>query len=159
MPRGDVQGHLRDLAGPQQAIRISTLDFRPYQQGIADSFAEAIRRFDGSTAVALYFEYDLDNDWDSAFFLCPEYNPESAEDEDWACDFVDDIAGPGFPEASELYRENNFDRTPMALGSTLYLVARTVAAFGRCAERVQLKARAICIGFHDQTPVTRVREA
>jgi hypothetical protein len=147
------------LAGPQQASRIASLDFQSYQAALQSALAEAPMHLADSNAQALYFEYDLDNRWDSAFFRCPQYNAEHVDDEDWSCDWDDHWPGPSFEEASSLYLENHFDRTRVAKGSTLYLVARTVAAFGRALDQVPLDPLAVCIGFHDQTPVFRVREA
>ena len=104
-------------------------------------------------ANAVYFEYDLDNDWQSAFFLCEKYKPESAQDDDWACDWIENFSGPDFPEASDIYRENHFDRTPIAKGSTLYLIARTVAAFGRCFEQAPSPAITTCPFLRTETIV------
>ena len=148
-----------NMAGPQQASRIAALDFQTYQAALQSALAEAPLHLAQSNAQALYFEYDLDNRWESGFFACAEYNAEHVGDDDWVCDWVADWRGPSFEEASKLYVENHFDRTPVAQGSTLYLVARTVAAFGRSLDQVPLDAHAVCIGFHDQDPVMRVREA
>ena len=147
------------MAGAQQASRIAALDFQTYELALQAALVEASIRLAESNVQALYFEYDLDNGWESAFFICAEYNAEHVGDDDWVCDWVDHWLGPSFEEASELYVENHFDRTPVAKGSTLYLVARTVAAFGRSLDQIPLNALAVCIGFHDQDPVMRVREA
>lgn len=148
-----------ELAGEEQTRKIGTLDFPSYQAALAESFAQAVERAQVADALAMYFEYDLDNDWQSNFFLCGDYNPESAGDDDWACDWLDEVSGPKFPAASEVYSENNFDRTPLAKGSTLYLVARTVAAYGRCLDKHPSNALAVCIAFHDQNPIMRLRES
>jgi len=146
-----------DLAGERQASKIAALDFVSYQRALENSFAKAVQGAHEAGAKAVYFEYDLDNDWQSNFFLCGEYSPEEAEDEDWACDWKAEVAGPEFPAASEVYLENNFDQTPVAKGSTLYLVARTVAACGRCVDKHPLGNLAVCIAFHDQNPIMRLR--
>ena len=102
------------LAGKQQAARIATLDFASYQSRLDPSVVDAVMGAEACKAKAVYFEYDLDNDWQSGFYLCGECNPESADDEDWVCDWIEDFRGPEVPEASQIYRENNFDRTPIA---------------------------------------------
>ena len=147
------------LAGKQQAARIADLDFASYQRLLDPFVVDAAMGAEALKAKAVYFEYDLDNDWQSGFYLCGEYNPESADDEDWACDWIEDFGGPEFPEASKIYRENYFDRTPIAKGSTLYLVARTVAAFGRCVVHTAPPNLTVCIAFHDQAPIVRILEA
>ena len=42
---------------------------------------------------------------------------------------------------------------------TAYLVARTVAAFGRICDEEVPAHLAACIGYHDQNPVMRIQEA
>lgn len=148
-----------EMAGAEQAARIAQLPFRAYQLRLQPFLAKAHTAAVRHSAKAIYFEYDLDNDWQSAFFICERYNAESAQDDDWACDWTEDFRGPDFAEASAIYRENSFNRTPVAKGSTLYLVARTVASFGRCCEQAGLLATTTCMGFHDQDPIVRIVEA
>lgn len=148
-----------ELTGDLQTDRIAGLDFASYQARLEPCVADALTVANRCGAIAVYFEYDLDNDWQSGFFLCGEYNPESAGDEDWACDWIEDFSGPEFPDASDIYCENHFDRTPMAKGSTLYLVARTVSTFGRCLDLCRPSNVTVCMGFHDQDPVLRLVEA
>jgi hypothetical protein len=147
------------LAGAQQAARIAALDFASYQSRLSPFVVDAVMGAEVLKARAVYFEYDLDNLWQSGFFLCGEYKSESADDEDWACDWIEDFGGPDFPEASKIYLENGFDRTTAAKGSTLYLVARTVAAFGRCVVHSAPPGLTVCIAFHDQVPIMRIAEA
>jgi hypothetical protein len=147
-----------DFADEAQASKIAALNFASYQAALDGWFAEAIRQAREANAKALYFEYDLENNWQSRFFLCGEYNAEELGDDDWACDWLADIEGPDFPAACEIYLENNFDRTPLAKGSTLYLVARTVAALGRCVDNHLSGEIAVCIAYHDQDPIMRLRE-
>jgi hypothetical protein len=147
-----------ELAGDEQTLKIAALDFASYQAALAESLAEAVEQAQEAGTRAVYFEYDLDNNWQSNFFLCGDYNPEAAGDDDWACDWLAEVSGPEFPEACEVYLENDFDQTPLAKGSTLYLVARTVAAYGRCFDNHPSAALAVCIGFHDQDPIMRLRE-
>lgn len=148
-----------EMAGEEQAARIAQLAFPAYQLRLqpflTKAHADALRL----RAKAIYFEYDLDNDWQSAFFICERYNAESAHDDDWACDWTEDFRGPDFADASAIYREHSFDRTPVAKGSTLYLVARTVASFGRCCEQAGFLAVTTCMAFHGQDPIVRIVEA
>jgi hypothetical protein len=148
-----------ELAGPLQADRIAKLRFNVYERWLRLALRQAVARPAAAHARALYFEYNLDSDWAGHFFLCEQYNPESAHDDEWACEWLDECRGPYFEAASEIFLENNFNETARAKGSTLYLVARTVAAFGRCSDQVPIRPPAVCIGFHDQDDVFRVREA
>ena len=146
------------LAGSYQSSRIASIDFSQYQKSLCKSFTTAIERANAFPAKAVYFEYDLDNDWQSSFFICQHYNPGAAGDDDWASDWVDQVNGPDFPELSEIYSEHHFDKTDTAKGSTLFLVARTVATFGRCIKMYEGNKLALCIAFHDQDPIMRIRE-
>jgi hypothetical protein len=70
-----------------------------------------------------------------------------------------EIEGPGLPEFGRIYRTYGFDRSDQAKGSTLYMIARTVAAMGRCVEPSAAGATALCIAYRDQNPVLRMRES
>jgi hypothetical protein len=146
----------RELAGVAQADRISGISLSDYQSSLERSLSQAVAKARAERVRGLYFEYDLDNDWQSGFFFCPMYLPESVGDDDWACDYADSMRGPEMPVLSEIYCENHFDHTPTALGSTLFLVARTVAAFGRVSSGLASPEFALCIAFHDQTPIMRI---
>jgi hypothetical protein len=101
----------------------------------------------------------LDNHWESTFFVCNEYNPQEAEDEEWACDWEIDFEGPNFLPFSELYEMEGFDEDDSAIGSTMYLVARTVLAFARAYDELLEKSTVpVCIAFHDQDPIYRIQE-
>lgn len=147
-----------ELAGEGQASKIASLDFLSYQDDLNRAFTEAIRQAQDLNAKAVYFEYDLDNDWQANFFLCDEYNQEDRGDDDWACDWLAVVKAPAFPTASAIYSENHFDGTATARGSTLYLIARTVASLGRCLDGDPSGSLAVCVGFHDQDPIMRLRE-
>jgi hypothetical protein len=145
-----------EFAGVAQAERISGISLSDYQSSLERSLSQAVTKARAEGVRGLYFEYDLDDDWQSGFFFCPTYLPESAGSDDWACDFTDSLSGPEMPVLSEIYCENHFDRTPTALGSTLFLVARTVAAFGRASSGFASPEFAVCMAFHDQTPIMRI---
>lgn len=148
----------REKAGEAQASRISRVDLTGYEAALRDGLRGAMIAARVVGAKAIYFEYDLDNRWDSTFFACQGYAPRSAGDDDWACEWAADITGPSLEEFGKIYLENDFARNDTAIGSTVYLVARTVAAFGRAAEGLDIGNVALCIGFHDQDPITRLRD-
>lgn len=112
---------------------------------------------DQNSAAALYFEYDMDNDWQSSFFICNDYTMLSEEDDDWASDWISSVKGPDLKEFAKIYAENGFDYNEEAIGITLYLIIKTVILFGKVAESIEINIP-ICIGFHDQDPIMRIRE-
>src|SRR5215510_13405863 len=81
------RGLAAELAGKHQAARIAALDFASYQSLLGPFVVDAVMGAEARKAKAVYFEYDLDNDWQSRFYLCGEYNPESVNDEHWASDW------------------------------------------------------------------------
>jgi hypothetical protein len=148
----------RRLAGEIQATRISGVALANYQKTLAKKLRLTVKKAQARKAKAIYFEYDLDNDWESTFFICPDYNPQSIGDDDWACDWTENIAGPDMPAFCALYRKHGFTQEKQAVGSAAYLIARTVAVFGRCVEEIKTDDVAVCIAFHYQDPIMRVRE-
>ena len=146
-----------NLAGKQYASKIAEADLSSYQASLCAGLSLAIEKARDLDAKAIYFEYDLDNKWQSNFFLCQDYNSQISGDDEWACDWLDEVNGPDLPLFGGLYVEG-FDSTEHAKGANVYLVARTVAAFGRCCEEYQDEKFAICLAFHDQDPIMRIYE-
>lgn len=77
-------------------------------------------------------------------------------DDEWAMDWIVDIKGPDLEEFAEIYEENGFDRSKKAIGNTLYLIVRTVLTFIKVCRNMEYQ-KPICIAFHDQDPIMRVR--
>jgi hypothetical protein len=90
---------LRDWAGLERNFRdacradapdrepgVSAVDLRQYSAALTD-LIERIPHLLGPKIAAVYWEFDLDNEWSSAAFLCLAYEPEGAADDDWASEF------------------------------------------------------------------------
>jgi uncharacterized protein YndB with AHSA1/START domain len=148
------------LAGAGRANKIKQIDVSDYVLQLKPSLSQAISSAATEpNSKAIYFEYDLDNQWESTFFICTEYNPQEEEDEEWACDWEIDIEGPNFLPFGELYEQSGFDEDDFAIGSTMYLVARTVVAFAQAYHALTEKSQLpVCIAFHDQDPIYRIQE-
>jgi hypothetical protein len=150
----------RRLASDVRADNIRTVDLTAYEAALSKHLRQAYQAARAATAAAIYFEYDLDNGWDSTFFICGAYRPEAAADDDWACDWESDFPGPSLDSFAALYAQNRgFAESPFATGSSLFLVARTVASFGRAALQAGTPPCVLCIGFHDQSPIQRLFHA
>ncbi|MFC4104167.1 hypothetical protein [Paenibacillus xanthanilyticus] len=143
------------LAGKNEADRIQSIELADYQETLRSALNKAISLADDSSK-AIYFEYDLDNDWKSCFYLCNQYNTLEEEDEDWASEWEKHVEGPSHIEFAEIYAEYGFDRSEAAIGNTLYLVARTVVALASVCQTVESHLP-ISIAFHDQDPIMRIR--
>ncbi|QQN86467.1 hypothetical protein [Bacillus toyonensis] len=125
------------LAGEEQAKRIRNIDLDPFQNKLNDTLYTSIYTADKHSAAAIYFEYDMDNDW--------------------ASDWINEVEGPDLKGFARIYAESGFDDNEKTLGTTLYLVVRTVTVFKRVVESVKTNIP-ICIGFHDQDPIMRIQE-
>ncbi|MFM9904832.1 MAG: hypothetical protein ACKVQJ_09705 [Pyrinomonadaceae bacterium] len=149
------------LAGKERIDAIAMADLSDYHRVLCKGLAFALNKATEVGARAVYFEYDLDNNWQSHFFICEDYiskaNVQGPGDDDWACEWIDEIAGEGCSLFGQFY-ESEFDANPMAAGVNLYLIARTVAAFGRCCDSYSDEKVAICIACHDQDPIMRIHE-
>ncbi|MCP1164515.1 MULTISPECIES: hypothetical protein [Bacillus] len=142
------------LASAKYAERIKAIDLELYKESIRLGLDAAVEMATNEEAKAIYFEYDLDNEWNSQFYICEEYAPLEEEDDDWASEWTYDVEGPKFIELADVYVENGFDTNEKAIGITLYLIARTVCSFISACNGVQSRIP-ICIGFHDQDPIIR----
>ena len=74
-------------------------------------------------ARAIYWEFDPDNDWKSAFFPCRSYAPERAWNDDWAADYEQSaiVEGPSMPEMARLAAAS-WDKSAADVARNAYLV-------------------------------------
>ncbi|PDY85212.1 hypothetical protein [Bacillus toyonensis] len=142
------------LASTEYVERIKVINLESYKESIRVGLDAALEMATNEEAKAIYFEYDLDNEWDSQFYICEEYVPLEEEDDDWASEWTYNIEGPRSVELADMYAENGFDTNEKAIGITLYLIARTVCSFMSVCSEVKSNIP-ICIGFHDQDPIIR----
>lgn len=124
------------LAGKEYISKIAEVNLSSYQNSLCKELSFAVKKARNLSAKAVYFEYDLDNEWQSYFFVCQDYNPQTLGDDGWACDYLDKVEGSSLPPLGDLYI-SDFDSTETAKGANLYLIARTIVAFGRCCEKYQ----------------------
>lgn len=145
------------LAGKEIATEIAEISLTEYSDELEEALKRAYEEAEEAEAPAVYFEYDMDNEWNGALYVCPEYAPEDEEDDDWATNSDSELEAPNKPEFAEIYRED-FDEDDIDRGVNGYLIARTVAAFGRCVDSLPEPDFAVCVGFLDQDGIFRIRE-
>ena len=143
------------IAGDNVAERIRNVNLDIFQTTLKSSLQKALYIENKQSIEAIYFEYDMDNEWESTFFICDEYSSLSEEDDDWASEWIAEIEGPINREFAQIYQENGFDATEKAKAVTLFLVIRTVTALGTVAQGMKVNVP-LCIGFHDQDPIMRI---
>jgi hypothetical protein len=144
------------LLDPVATDAIADIDLTSYEDRLADGLRTAGAQ--GSSQVrAMYWEFDPDNGWSSAFFSCLAYSPERRADDDWASDFDDSrvLPGPDQPALAAQFA-SSWDATPEIASRNAYLIARTIAAFGRAAASAWDAPIPLCAGYHDQDRVFRV---
>ena len=125
---------------------------------IFGAYCKALKAARKNDAAAIYFEYDLDNDWNANFFVCPTYNPQSFGNDDWACNYTSSIRASGIYEFGRIYKQlGGFCKNDTSTAATMYMIARTSNALMDVVERKPHDSLAICIGFHDQDPIHRLR--
>ncbi len=136
------------------ASAISFIDLAPYASALEASLEAVGKRIRPATA-AVYWEFDPDNGWQSNFYECRTYRPEVDGDDDWASDFDPStvIDGPAMPDLAARLAPT-WNGTVSDTARNLYLIARTMAAFGR-ASAAWLDDAPLCAGFHDQSIVFR----
>jgi len=147
----------REECGEEQANAINEINMEEYIAELESSVTTLLHSYDITKAKALYFEFDLDNSWDSNLYICDRYSELEKEDDDWASDWVYDVSGPSHTLLSDLYAKYGFDSSKEAVFSTLYLIARTVCAYKAAVTKFSLSLP-ICIAFHDQDPIMRLQE-
>ena len=141
------------------ADRVRSVDLWLYEEELERSLGEVHGIAQALGARAVYWEFDMDNGWASAFFVCRQYRREEEGDDEWASDYFEEavVIGPAEPELALLYapswNENDHDAA-----CNLFLVARTVAAFARAAGRAWPGRLPLCAGFHDQSSLFRILE-
>lgn len=147
------------LAGTERANKIRQTNLNDYKKELKMGLDQSIKIAIELDSKAVYFEYDLDHNWESAFYICEEYNPLENGDDDWACNWTEDIEGPSLEQFGEIYELDGFDRSNIAIGTTIYLIARTVISYIRALNELPNQISIpICIAFHDQDPIIRINE-
>ena len=145
---------------PELATEIRRADLNLYLDTVSEAFDKSLPIALEREFAAIYFEYDLDNDWESNIFLCPEYKPIESDDDDWACDFELDLPAGSQSDFANIYATtDNFCQTDAATDTTLFLIARTAILLNNVIANRDLGPINICIGFHDQNPIHRLRSA
>ena len=144
-------------ADPEAAARLGSASLGGFEKELGAGLTQVHASADQATK-AVFWEFDPDNSWSSAFFLCKSYRPEGEQDDEWAADFDEErvIAGPSAPSMAEMY-EPSWDANDRVAAVNVALIAWTIASFGRASQAWDSDIP-VCAGYHDQDVVFRVRE-
>jgi hypothetical protein len=145
-----------ERAGERNACRIARISLRSYQETLTSALALAVRKASSSGAKAIYFEFDMDYDWRSWFFICPVF-PEHW-DRLLGRDYSEEFDGPEMPRFAKIYGELQFIGLASDACMIGYLIARTFASFGRASQQFAHSGVTLGIAFHDQDEIIRMYE-
>ena len=149
-------------ANAEIAIKIASINLENYSTSLRKALNKSYIKARKDNAAAIYFEYDLDNGWDSNFFIYSEYSSETKHDDEWAAHWQSSIKGPSLQKFARLFSiHNGFSNDNIeSICVTIFLITRTVITFKEVFTQIQKTADInICIGFHDQDEVWRIYEA
>lgn len=143
-------------AGERGTRRIARVSLRSYQESLASVLTLAVSRASSSDSKAIYFEFDMDYDWQSWFFICPIF-PERW-DRMPGRDFLEFADGPTMPRFAKIYGELQFIGVAGDTCMIGYLIARTFACFGRASQQFAHSGVTLGIAFHDQDEIIKLYE-
>jgi uncharacterized protein (TIGR02996 family) len=124
-------------AGEAAAKAVDDLPFNRYQTALTTGLKRAIAGCDAENATAIYLRIRPDIQWDGKYHVSNAVvaNAFEPHEEYSYSGPVTEFDAPSFPEAAGV-RDEYRDRKPLDPGGVRhYLLARTVAAFGRCLAR------------------------
>lgn len=129
----------------KQSMRHVVLE--DFESALSESLSSAFERVRARGDVAaMYWEFDPENNWANAVDLCASFDND---DPDWAADSLEWIDGPELPQFAEIYKTHGWADSPEAAASTLVMVARTFAAFGRAYDRAGRIELPFGVSIHD----------
>ncbi|WP_155008755.1 hypothetical protein [Priestia megaterium] len=147
----------KQTANKEIAKKIQQINLDDYINSLKEKIQHILLHSDIQDIQAIYFEYDMDNNWEGAFFLCPEYIPLKEEDDDWASEWTEVIEGPALPEFNEIYSQYDGFEEDSEAGIVIYLIARTILAFITSMGSFNTSLP-VCIAYHDQDPIIRIKK-
>jgi hypothetical protein len=147
------------LAAGRHVQGAAGVDLARYTSGVQRAISHARARADVLVPSALYFEYDLDNRWESNIFFCSSFEPSFVPFAEWPIGSDEHIEGPDLPAFAKAYARLGWSDTAEARAIVILTVARTTAAFGRALQVADPGGSLPWgIGFHDQDPITTVTD-
>jgi uncharacterized protein (TIGR02996 family) len=120
-------------SGQSVTAEVSALPFDDYQQHLGEALDAALAQPEVHNAGALFLRIDLIDGWDGEFHTQSEPPALRAPFAEYS--YPEPLlvfSAPAFPEAARLFANHPYTGLIHPSGPALYLIARTVAAFGRC---------------------------
>jgi uncharacterized protein (TIGR02996 family) len=123
----------QQLAGAEVRAEIDSLPFDRYEEELGAGLEQALAALPTTRGRALYLRMRPDVEWMTDLHIQEKDDDATDEPrEEFGYEMpVAKFQGPRFPEAAEIYQRHPLHQGTRPSGPALYLLARTVAAFGR----------------------------
>lgn len=132
----------QELAGAEARAEIDCLPFDAYEKKLRNGFQRALDALTETRGRAIYLRIRPDIEWMGEFDV--QEDDDSAPTEDEVREEFSHSApvaafkAPDFPEAAQIYQRHPLHSDTRPSGPALYLLARTVAASGRCLRKYEI---------------------
>lgn len=130
------------LAGTERAERINELPFDAWHAQIRESLVDVLAVAEKRSSDTVFLRIRPDIDWGGEFGVYDKYSPSEfvPEPVDTSKPFEEfsysspnaSTNAPSFEAAAELFKDAPLTSGTGPSGTALYLIARSVSAFGRC---------------------------
>jgi hypothetical protein len=154
-----LDGHFRRFAehtcGAQVAAAAAAVDLGSYHRALAEALQLAVSAADREPAAVIAYLHRPHEDWSGAFCVYSRAAAASGGDERRMGTCVAEIPGPPCTELARLFFAHGDTLNTVAL----YLIARTVAALGRCLDELPPDDVTVCLAIEGDGGLLWLREA
>ena len=131
---------------PQELIdRIFAVNLQSYEKKIEKHLVECLQLGQQSKAQAILLYYSLDNGWDSAFYICKDFNKDNNE---WLFPPISRVGigkARGFSGIYKKEAESAFFADDISSGICILLMLRTTIAFYNVAVKYKDRGIKLCV--------------
>ncbi len=122
------------LSGEERARDIDALPFDRYEEELRGGFGRAVAALGTEPGRCLYLRLRPDLGWRGEFHVQAKDPGTREPREEFSYESpVAQFPVPSFPEAGDIYSRHPLFSGTQPSGTALYLLARTIAALGRCS--------------------------
>jgi len=141
----------RELSDAKITQQIEQLSFEVWERQVCGVLRELIDTANDRSSDTIFLRIRPDLDWGGALGIHDAYEPSNYTSEPVNPDepFEEfsysppevDRPTPPFEEASKIFQEHPLNASTSPSGPALYLIARTVASFGKCLNQFDISQR------------------
>jgi hypothetical protein len=121
------------LSGEERTRAIDELPFDQYEKDLRKGFEQAAASIGANSGRCIFLRLRPDIEWNGAFHVQAKDPGIDEPQEEFSYEGpLAGFSGPSFPAAARIYAQRSLFSGTQPSGAALYLLARTIAAFGRC---------------------------